>query len=111
MVTSKFLAADRCLNIKLKGDLVSTNANSCSALLREVIRENADKDWETLELDLKKARMVDSTGLNVLMLCYKQLHGMERKMRILVTHPSVDRTLRYCRLDQVVEVVSRSRKS
>ncbi|MEP7365827.1 MAG: STAS domain-containing protein [Acidobacteriota bacterium] len=89
------------------GDLLSTNAVELRSQLDAFLAAHEERKsvWEALELDLRRASMVDSVGLNFLVALHKRLHAEGKKLRIRTVSDSVQRILRFTRLDQYAEVV------
>lgn len=96
------------LIVRVPGDLVSTGAQS---LRREIDlllppAGGAAPPWHTLRLDLSKAKMIDSVGLNLIVGLFKRLQARGLKLQIAYADPNVFRTLTFTRLDQHIELVN-----
>lgn len=96
--------------VRIKGDILSTHAKELSGTFGYALEEAARKDVRELTVDLTSARMVDSTGLNVLMTLVRGAREGGIPVRVIITSPAVRRVFEVSRLDQVVEVDFRERK-
>lgn len=104
-MTAKLNSATRSLETIVPGDILSTNADALRKEILEAIDASGlGASWDTLVMDLRAARMVDSVGLNLLVAIIKTLGGRGRKLRLLVSSPHVKRALRFTRLDQIAAV-------
>jgi anti-anti-sigma factor len=89
------------------GDLLSSNATELLSQLDDFLaaHEERNSNWNALELDLRRASMVDSVGLNFLVALHKRLHADGKKLRIRTVSDSVQRILRFTRVDKYAEVI------
>lgn len=87
------------------GDLTSTTAPAFRQLVDQCLSARPS-GWDTLELDLSGAKLVDSVGLNFLVGAVKLAQGRGAKIRIVTAHPMVRRILTFTRLDRHVEIVA-----
>ncbi|EDY83205.1 hypothetical protein VDG1235_2829 [Verrucomicrobiia bacterium DG1235] len=88
---------------KAPGDVVSTVAQEC---WKEIEANLAQlKKSETLVLDLRASRIIDSVGLNVIVKAIKVADSIEAKVKILVGTESVKRICIFTRLDKKAEVI------
>lgn len=93
------------IQFPIQGDLLSTNAAAMRSQLEAFLAASTGgPGWGVLELDLRRAAMVDSVGLNFLVSLHKRLAADGKRMRVLIASESVRRILRFTRLDQYVEV-------
>lgn len=93
------------IQFPVPGDLLSTNAAATRSQLDAFLADGGRPGvWTVLELDLRHASMVDSVGLNFLVSLHKRLAADGKRLRVLVLSESVQRILRFTRLDQYVEV-------
>ena len=86
------------------GDLTSTTAPAFRQVLDQTITTRPT-GWDTLEIDLSGAKLVDSVGLNFLVGAVKLAQGRGAKVRIITAHPMVRRILTFTRLDRHAEIV------
>ncbi len=91
----------------IPGDLLSTNAIELRSQLDQFLAAHQERQsvWEALEIDLRRATMVDSVGLNFLVALHKRLHADGKRLRLRTANESVQRILRFTRLDQYAEVI------
>lgn len=98
----------RTLALTFPGDIVSTNAD---ALRNETFRilesETIDRaQWNTLKLDLRAAKMIDSMGLNLLVSIIKLARNRGAKVIGHVENPNVQRALCFTRLNTQMELIA-----
>ena len=60
---------------------------------------------QRIDLDLSRATMVDSVGLNLIVSVIKHVKGRDGSVRFLIGNNNVERTFRFTRLDSQAEVV------
>lgn len=108
MITAEAQPATGELLVRLKGDVLSTNA----ALLGRDFAAALGRDGGagTVTLDLFSARMVDSTGLNALFGMARLTKEKGRPFKFVVRHPAVQRVFAVARLDTLAPVEVRTRK-
>ncbi len=97
----------RVFTVALPGDLVSTNADQIRAQLGDVLDGDAAKKpaWDTLRLELNRAQMVDSVGLNLVVSLLRAVQRRPGKMQVTYTSPNVLRTFQFTRLDRHIELL------
>jgi anti-anti-sigma factor len=95
----------KVLTLRIQENLVSTNA----AGFRERISSELDAASAgrpaVVEVDLCGAKMIDSVGLNLIVMVIKRVQSWDGKIRLLVNDANVARTLRFTRLDVHSEIV------
>lgn len=98
----------RSLTLVFPGDIVSTNAPSLRQEVFEILESEVvtRSDWQTLQLDLRSANMVDSMGLNLLVSIIKFAKNRGCKITGQVTNTNVRRTLMFTRLDTQMELMA-----
>jgi anti-anti-sigma factor len=99
----------RTLTFRVPGDVLSTNV--------EILRDESAKlfdsraaapgAWATFVLDLTAAKMVDSSGLNLVVSWLKCVQSRGGKMQVVYASPNILRTFAFTRLDTQVELVKR----
>jgi anti-anti-sigma factor len=95
------------LTLLIQESLLSTNATGFrETICRELDAASADRP-PLVEVDLRGATMVDSVGLNLLVMVIKRVQAWEGKVRLLVDDANVCRTIRFTRLDTHAEIVMR----
>ena len=86
--------------VKLSGELDLAAADA----LREEL-EAADRDpADSILIDLRELRFVDSTGLSVLYEAVERSNGDGQRIRFTESSPEVARTLRLTGLDRILPV-------
>ena len=87
------------------GDVLSTTADGLRAALEDVLHSpsvHGTFDW--LEIDLRTAHMVDSVGLNLLVWLWRAVTARGGRLRLKISSPNIERTFRFTRLCERVEV-------
>lgn len=94
------------LTVAFPGDVLSTNADSLRqetfGLLEQPDLKSAN--WKTLKLDLTAAKMVDSSGLNLIVSIIKAVKSRGGSVRATVGNPNVYRTFIFTRLDKQLDL-------
>jgi anti-anti-sigma factor len=95
--------------VSLQGNILSTNAQDVRAQLTKALGDprSAAGSLEVFELDVTRAQMIDSVGLNLIVWLLKAVRERRARLRLLVASVHVERTLQFTRLDQQAEVVRR----
>lgn len=106
-MTSNLDLENRLLTLCVPGDLISTNAEELRTELTRLLGtvEGAPSQWQTFRLDLARARMVDSVGLNLVVGLLKRLRKRGAKLQVAYASQNVLRTFTFTRLDKHVEMV------
>jgi anti-anti-sigma factor len=105
-MNNQFIPAAQMLHIAIPGDLLSTNADQFRASARAVIESSVTGNGCLgVELDLTRARMVDSAGLNAIIGVIRSLSAHGKKTLIRVGDPHVHRVCLFTRLDRIAEIV------
>lgn len=98
----------KTLTLVVPGDIISTNAaalrNEIFGILESEIISRAS--WETLQLDLRAANMIDSMGLNLLVSIIKLARTRESKIVGLIANQNVQRALCFTRLNTQMELIA-----
>jgi anti-anti-sigma factor len=98
---------NREVGFTVPGNILSTNAEDLRGVMFEVLNsaEVSQMAPRTVEVDLRRASMVDSVGLNLLVAVMKKAKGMGSRTRFLVRDNSVARIFQFTRLSEHAEVV------
>ena len=93
----------------IQGNILSTNAQEVRAQLSAALNDpkSAAGALEVFELDVSRAQMIDSVGLNLIVWLLKAVRERGGRLRILVSNVHVERTLQFTRLDQQAEIIRR----
>ena len=95
------------LVLNIQESLLSTNAASYREKFSRELDQAAAARPSLVEVDLCGAKMVDSVGLNLIVMVIKKAQSWEGKVRLLVDDANVCRTFRFTRLDDHAEIVMR----
>lgn len=97
------------LTFTLEGDILSTTISPLRAEALRLLESPPilNGSWNTLELVLTNAKMVDSAGLNFLVSLIKAAKNRGAVVRAVVASRTVHRTFVFTRLDKQVELVLR----
>ena len=118
IMNSKAELEEHIVTLRVAGDLISTNAETVRTEAESLLKSaDAPLKWSVFSLDLTGAKMVDSVGLNlVVMRLYLgfifnigviaiSVGIIGRKMRVTYSNPNILRTFMFTRLDQQIELV------
>ena len=96
------------LTVTIDGDLTSTTAGALRTEMAGRLAEAAGNAaaWKLFRLDLSRANMVDSVGLNFIVTMLKAVQAQGGKMEIVYASLNVHRTLLFTRLDKHVTLVN-----
>src|SRR4051812_31926762 len=99
---NRFIPSAQMLQIAVPGDLLATNAGQFAADARASI-EAPDVliGWLGVEVDLTRARMIDSAGVGAIVSLTRELLAAGRKTVIRVGDPNVHRVCLFTRLDRI----------
>ena len=103
----QFDASSKSLTVIVPGDVLSTNAEE---LRRDVFSllessQGAQAQCAMLKLDLTRARMIDSVGLNLLVTFIRSMKERNGKVQALISSDNIERTFVFTRLDQMLELI------
>jgi len=95
------------LNVIIPGDILSTNASVLREDLLGLLESAPIQTafWEILKLDLTRAQMVDSVGLNLIVTVVRAVKARNGKVAALIRSANIRRTFAFTRLDQQIHVV------
>ncbi len=103
----KYQIHNKRLIVPFSGDLLSTVAAEMKPGFAVLFNKSTvhESPWVELELDLTRARMIDSAGLNLIMTVMKA--AQERKVKVIarVASKTVQRIIQFTRLDRSLELV------
>lgn len=110
LITLKKNPSEKSLSISLPGDVLSTNSESFRKQIFGAIETTQATSFsiEHVEIDLARASMVDSVGLNLLVSIMKTVKAHKAAMRFIVGNASVERTFQFTRLNLQAEVLRSS---
>lgn len=95
------------LTVSLSGNILSTNAQEVRTQLTHALNDpkSSAGTLEVFELDVTRAQMIDSVGLNLIVWLLKAVRERRARLRLVVASVHVERTLQFTRLDQQAEIV------
>lgn len=98
----------KTLTLTFPGDISSTNAEALRKETFSVLESEtiSKANWETLQLDLRAAKMIDSMGLNLLVSIIKLARNRESRIVGLIANQNVQRALCFTRLDTQMELIA-----
>ena len=98
---------EQLLTLRVPGDFTSTTVETFRNEVNSQLEtaKGAASRWNTLQIDLGAAKMIDSAGLNLIVTWFKRLRLRGAKMRITYSSPNVLRTFIFTRLDKHIELV------
>lgn len=93
--------------ITLPGDLTSSTVGDARVVLTAACErlEAPGSALRVLCIDLRRAQMVDSVGLNLLVGTIKRVRAIGGRTELLVRATNVERILMFTRLHQIAQVV------
>lgn len=96
------------LSLVIPGDISSTNADALRTEIFTILESEiiSRANWDTLQLDLRAANMIDSMGLNLLVSIIKFARIRESKIVGLIASQNVQRTLCFTRLNTQMELIA-----
>jgi anti-anti-sigma factor len=95
------------LSAIVPGDILSTTADTLRGALFDILESapiQAAK-WNILKLDLTKARMVDSVGLNLIVSIVRAVKARDGTVEVTIGSANIQRTFSFTRLDKQVNVI------
>lgn len=102
-----FDAESSTLRIVVDGEILSTNVDQIrSGIFGLLDGEKAVLEkWSVLNLDVSKSQMIDSAGLNLVVMLTKFVKNRGAKMAVTVHNPNIHRTFLFTRLDKQLDLV------
>ena len=96
------------LSLVIPGDISSTNADALRTEIFTILESEiiSRANWDTLQLDLRAANMIDSMGLNLLVSIIKFARIRESKIVGLIASQNVQRALCFTRLNTQMELIT-----
>lgn len=94
------------LTLEFGDDLKSSNFEMLKEQIATLLddSEQWDSEWDTLHLDLSKATLVDSIGLNLLVSIIRRVRERPAEVKATVANSTVYQTLLATRMDKVMEL-------
>ena len=97
---------DNTLNVEVEGDILSTTQESLRYSFMSLLgsEEIQSANWNLLKLDLTRAAMIDSAGLNLIVSLIKLVKGRGARVAATIASQSIHRTFLFTRLDKQMEI-------
>lgn len=98
----------KTLTLVVPNDIISTNAAALRTEIFTILESEAISraNWETLQLDLRAANMIDSMGLNLLVSIIKLARTRQSKIVGVIANQNVQRALCFTRLNTQMELIA-----
>ena len=106
-MTYHYDSASKLVQFSIPGDLLSTKADQFRAMALALVEAHSSgfPEWAGVEINLERAHMVDSAGLNALIGLLRMLKKDERRMIIRVANPQAKRVSLFTRTDRQAEII------
>ena len=103
----KYKLQNGILQLSLPGDVLSTGVPEFRRALAGILAsaDVRESDWKSIELDLARAKMIDSMGLNMLVSLLRAARERGGILRVAIHDRNLDRLFRFTRLTEHVEIV------
>ena len=98
------------LLVEIKNDVTSTEVPALRRGLMRIINAADIDSWNSLYLDMRTSRMVDSMGVNWLFAETVRLKDSNKKMVLRISSPAINRVIQFAGLDKLVTLKFRRRK-
>ena len=98
--------ASQTLTLTFPGDVISTNSDATRQEITALLESPLVKSfsWQTLQLDLRAARMIDSVGLNLIVSLLKIAKGRNAKVVSQISSTNVQRSFIFTRLNTQMDI-------
>jgi anti-anti-sigma factor len=100
----------RRLLVEIKDDVTSTQVPDLRKNLLQILDQYKTADWNTLYIDMRTARMIDSMGMNWLFAESMRLKDDKKKVVVRISSPAINRVIQFAGLDKLVTLKFRRRK-
>ena len=91
-------------------DITSTHVPVLRRGMMDFIESTESSAWKFLYLDLRTARIIDSTGVNWLFAESVRLREEGKQLVLRISSPAINRVFEFAGLDKVVTLKFRRRK-
>jgi anti-anti-sigma factor len=110
ILSSRVDAAKKRLHIEIKEEVTSTTVPDLRRGMKEILDKSDTGKWDSLYLDMRSSRVVDSMGINWLFAESVRLKELKKQIVIRISSPAIDRVMRFAGLDKLVLLKYRRRK-
>jgi anti-anti-sigma factor len=98
------------LLVEIRAELTGTHVQPLREGLSAIIKAHPDSGWKAIYLDARQARMIDSNGLNWLMVESCKIRKMKRDLVIRIASPAIYRVMDFAGLDRLATIKFRRRR-
>ncbi|OIO59348.1 MAG: hypothetical protein COZ46_02620 [Verrucomicrobia bacterium CG_4_10_14_3_um_filter_43_23] len=94
------------LTISIPGDISSTNASEVQASIIQIVETKNvwQNKWNHLKIDLTRAEIIDSLGINVLINVQRKVKNRPCDIEIVIASSTILQLLSYTRIDQQMKI-------
>lgn len=110
ILSSQVDTAKKRLHIEIKDDVTSSTVPDLRNGVREIMEAVDPANWDSLYLDMRSARVVDSMGINWLFAESVRIKETGKKMVVRISSPAINRVMQFAGLDKLVLLKYRRRK-
>ncbi len=96
----------KTLTLVFGGDILSTNSEEIRSKVFQLLESDQMRNasWSILKLDLLAAKMIDSTGLNLIIAIIKAAKSRGGSVKSVISSTNIHRTFLFTRLDAQMEI-------
>ena len=110
LIAGRLDPAKKRLHVEVRDEVTSTQVPTLRQGLKGILESADEKGWDSLFLDMRSSRMIDSMGINWLFAETVRLKDADKMMVIRISSPAINRVLEFAGLDRVVTLKFRRRK-
>jgi len=94
------------LYLKFSGDITSTCHDQVSGEIEKILSDPLidNMGWQSMELDLLSARIIDSMGLNVIVDLIRRVKARNGTIKSKISSRTIYRTYLFTRLEKQMEI-------
>lgn len=109
MISTDLKSDGELLVLKIKGDILSTNAEERANQIGEAL--DSHREIKAVKLDMNAAKMVDSVGLNMLLGVIKTVIERGAEITFHISSPSIHRVFLMSRFDKLAKIHFREKRT
>ena len=98
------------LHVEINDNVTSTTVARLRNGLKEIVSQADETKWDSLYLDMRSARVVDSMGINWLFAETLRIKESKKKMVLRISSPAINRVMLFAGLNKLVVLKYRRRK-
>jgi anti-anti-sigma factor len=110
ILSSRLDEAKKRLHVEIKDEVTSTIVPDLRKGIREILEKAESSKWDSLYLDMRSARVIDSMGINWLFAETMRIKESNKKMVIRISSPAINRVMQFAGMDKLVVLKYRRRK-